>query len=84
MSDYGGNIERKKLRFASFEFNYACIKKLEAKQKQGYYGWDNPINKENLESLFKEHTNRPLTQRNLVDISNFCNFLWNLLEAQKE
>ena len=83
MADYGGNIERKKLRFASYEFNHACIKKLEAKQKEGYSGWDEPKNKDNLESLFKEHTNRPLTQRNLVDIANFCMFLWNILEAYK-
>ena len=82
MADYGGDRERKKLRFASFEFNHACVKKLETKQKQGYSGWDNPDRKENLESLFVEHTHNPLTQRNLVDIANFCMFLWNLIEAR--
>ena len=84
MADYGGDIERKKLRFASFAFNYACVEKLMAKQRQGYFGWDNLEAKPNLESLFKEHTNRPLTQKNLVDIANFCMFLWNLFEAQKK
>ena len=84
MADYGGDIERKKLRLASFEFNHACIKKLEAKQRQGYYGWDKVENKTNLESLFQEHKNRPLTQRNLIDIANFCMFLWNLFEVQNK
>ena len=80
MADYGGDRERKKLRVASCEFNHARMKKLVAKQKQGYYGWDDPTKRENLESLFREHTNRPLTQRNLIDIANFCDFLWNLIE----
>lgn len=83
MTDYGGDKERRKLRIASCEFNNVCMKKLIAKQKQGYYGWNDSTKKDNLEQLLTEHTNRQLTQKNLVDIANFCNFLWNLMEERE-
>ena len=74
----------KLLRLACIDFEWACRKKLETKEKQGWFGWDNPDNKEKLERYLIEHTEKPLTQRNLIDIANFCNFLWNLIENKKE
>lgn len=73
----------KKLRMARINFDYACYKKLEAKEKEGWTGWDNPDNKKLLKAKLMKHIIKPLTQDNLVDIANFCNFLWNLIEVKK-
>ena len=72
------------LRSAWLKFNYACYKKLAAKESRGFAGWDKQKNKIILEDGFYEHARKPLTQSNLIDISNYCIFLWNLIEDQKK
>lgn len=72
-----------KLNSVWLKFNHACYKKLAAKERRGFAGWDKQENKELLEEGFYEHTRKPLTQGNLIDISNYCNFLWNLIEDKK-
>lgn len=72
------------LRSAWLKFNYACYKKLAAKERRGFAGWDKQKNKELLEEGLMEHIKKPLTQSNLVDIADYCNFLWNLIKDQKE
>jgi len=74
-----------KLYNASMKFHLACVVKLKKKEKEGWVGWDNPIKKKLLEAKLMEHTLKSLSnQENLVDIANFCNFLWNLIEDEKE
>lgn len=69
---------------ASMKFDMVCFNKLKAKERLGWSGWDDIENKDILEERFMKHIKKPLTQDNLVDIANFCNFLWNLIEAKKE
>lgn len=73
-----------KLRSAWLKFNHACYKKLAAKERRGFSGWDKQKNKELLEKGLMEHIKKPLTQSNLIDIADYCNFLWNLIEDRKE
>ena len=68
---------------SSLKFNLACFAKLREKQKLGWIGWDKPENKRLLEAKLIQHIKKPLTRDNLIDISNFCNFLWNLKEGTK-
>lgn len=74
----------KKLRIAGYEFHRACMIKLEYKENAGYLGWDILAFEKDLQEDLISHTKKPLTQDNLVDIANFCNFLWNLIENRKE
>jgi len=76
----------KKLLSATMKFNLACLNKLAEKEKEGWVGWDNPEGKDGFKSEIEEHwqVKRELTQDDLVDISNYCNFLWNLKELPKE
>ena len=72
-----------KLRSAWLRFNHACYKKLAAKERRGFSGWNKQKNKELLEEGLMEHIKKPLTQGNLIDIADYCNFLWNLIEDKK-
>ena len=74
----------KKLRIACYEFHNARMAKLEFKEHAGYLGWDIIPFKEDLQKDLISHTEKPLTQYNLVDIANYCNFLWNLIEKERE
>lgn len=51
--------------------------KLLEKRLAGYYGWNNDCTVEHLEGLLKKHIEKPWTDRNLVDMANFCMMLWN-------
>ena len=73
-----------KLRSTWLKFNYACYKKLEGKERQGFGGFDKPKSEKQLESDLYQHVLKPLDQGNLTDIANYCNFLWNLIENRKE
>ena len=73
-----------KLFNASMEFYRACDVKLELKEKEGFTGWNNPENKKLLKGGFEEHICKALTQDNLVDIANYCMFLWNLIQGSKK
>ncbi|MCK4446830.1 MAG: hypothetical protein KAW56_07090 [Candidatus Marinimicrobia bacterium] len=72
-----------KLRMACFKFTNACMEKLEFKERQGYTKWDDPNFESVLKMKLENHTKKKLTQENLIDISNFCDFLWNLIEDKK-
>ena len=75
----------KKLANATQHFYLTCLVKLEKKEKEGYIGWDDPKNAMGFKSEIEEHFKREIiTQDDLVDISNYCNFLWNGKEAEKE
>ena len=72
----------KKLRVACYEFLNACMEKIKEKEEEGYGGWDKPELIKYLEEGLIEHTKKILTQDNLVDIANYCIFLWNLIEEK--
>ena len=72
-----------KLFNASMKFNLACVVKLREKEKEGQIGWDNPHWEEAFKKRIKDLPQFELTQNNLVNISNYCNFLWNLIEIKR-
>ena len=74
---------KNKLRLATFEITNACMEKLEFKEKQGYGGWNDSNYENSMKEDLKKHFKKEWTQENLIDISNFCNFLWNLIEKKK-
>jgi RNA-directed DNA polymerase len=51
--------------------------KLLEKRLAGYYGWNNDCTIEHLEDLLRKHIEKPWTDRNIVDMANFCMMLWN-------
>ena len=73
----------KKLANATQHFYLSCLVKLEKKEKEGWVGWDDPKCKDGFKDEIDLHLQATITQDVLVDISNYCNFLWNLIEAQK-
>ena len=64
-------------------FIRVCDKKLTEKERQGYIGWDDKKYKCRFEDRLKHDIFCELTQNRLVNISNFCMFLWNLMEIKK-
>ena len=77
-------MEERMLLAAATDFFIARVKKLERKEKQGYTGWnDYGFERECVEEI-RTRANLKLTQRNLINIANFCNFLWQMLEDEKE
>jgi len=69
-----------KLKMNCFKFHLACSQKLEEKEKEGFEGYYKPENKEQLEVDLLTHIAKGFAPDNLIDISNYCNFLWNLNE----
>jgi len=57
-------------------FSMACLAKLTKKLGEGYTGWDydaiEPF-RQKIIKLSKEE----LTQKNLINIANYCSFLWH-------
>ena len=72
-----------KLKMNCFKFHLACSQKLEEKEKEGFDGYYKPENKKQLEVELLKHTVKGFSPDNLIDISNYCNFLWNLDEDAK-
>ena len=72
-----------KLYNASMKFHLACVSKLKEKEKEGWSGWDNKKEKKYFEGRIMHDSFSNLTQKRLVHISNFCFFLWNLIEEKK-
>jgi len=72
------------LKLAWNKFNNACYGKLEKKEKEGFEGWNNPDFEWTLKLKLKEHLKKEWTAENLVDISNLCDFLWNLKQEEME
>ena len=72
----------KKLIDASKKFYVASWAKLLIKEKEGRVGWDNKTQK----CVFTRricNMKYPFTQKDLIDMANYCNFLWNLIEEKK-
>ena len=72
-----------KLLNSSMKFNLACMDKLRQKEKKGWIGWDNPEYEKEFEGKIVIQS-LPLMQNDCVNISNYCMFLWNLMENKKE
>lgn len=72
------------LKMNCFKFHLACSQKMEMKEEEGFKGYDKSENKKQLESDLLEHIAKGFAPDNLIDISNYCNFLWNLNEDAKE
>jgi len=60
------------------KFRVAMLKKFHKKETLGWTSWDNPDTKRILGTKLMEHTIKPFTRDNLVDIALLCLFLWNL------
>ena len=75
---------KKNLKMNCFKFHLACSQKLEKKEVEGFDGYYKPENKKQLEADLLKHVAKGFAPDNLVDISNYCNFLWNLDEDAKE
>ncbi len=65
-----------KLHFVVSRFSEKMFAKLRKKQDAGDEGWDEPDMKEFLIAGFLDHLDKPLTKNNLVDIANYCMFLY--------
>ena len=72
-----------KLDNTSMKFHLACVVKLKEKEKEGYTGWDNPDWKKAIRRIIKDRSQLELTQKHLVNIANYCMFLWNLIEDKR-
>lgn len=72
-----------KLFNATMKFQLACLTKLAEKEKEGLMGWDNPHWEKAFKKRIKDLPQFELTQENLVNIANYCNFLWNLIQVEK-
>ena len=72
-----------KLVDSAMKFNLACLDKLSQKEKRGWVGWDNPEYKKEFEDKIVIQS-LPLIQNDCVNIANYCMFLWNLMEMEKE
>jgi len=73
-----------KLLNSAAKFNLACLNKLSQKEKEGWGGWDWECCKTSFEKIIKHNAKRELTQKNLINIANYCMFLWNLIEKGGE
>ncbi|GAG39605.1 unnamed protein product, partial [marine sediment metagenome] len=78
------------LSIACNKFQIACMQKIEKKEKEGYTKWNDPNFKSNLvyklwthcvSYVGKDRNEKKINKSDkeiLIDIANFCNFLWNL------
>jgi len=76
-------MEDIRLLAATTNFFIARIKKLEKKEKQGHCGWEYVANEAFFRDEIRTRAKKRLTQKNLVDIANYCSFLWEMLEGRK-
>uniref|UniRef100_A0A6M3IF50 Uncharacterized protein n=1 Tax=viral metagenome TaxID=1070528 RepID=A0A6M3IF50_9ZZZZ len=74
----------KKLLNSTIKFSLACLGKLEEKESNGWGGWDWEACKTSFEKRIKHDAKSKLTQKSLVNIANYCMFLWNLIENKRE
>jgi len=73
-----------KLESAVSKFFVARAIKLEQEEKMGRVGWDDLGYKDIFKGRLERLSRRKLNQKNLINIANYCNFLWNLLETEGE
>lgn len=76
-------MEDHMLTATATNFFIARIKKLEKKEKNGFTGWDYASGPY-FSSEIRKRASMKLTQKNLVNIANYCNFYWQRLEDEKE
>ena len=69
---------------ANYEFSKACRRRLEKKDKEGLTGWDDEYYKTEWQGRVRMLSTKRLTQKELVDIANYCMFLWHMLKARKK
>ena len=78
-------MEGVRLIATSTDFFIACVKRLEKKEKQGFIGWENIMNELYFKTQIRERAGKVLaSQKHLIDIANFCSFLWQMIEDRKE
>jgi len=77
-------MKDKKLSRVAFDFYYASYDKLIEKEELGWTGWDNKCWKGTFLGDIKRLLKCELNQKNLVNIANYCMFLWNFEEEAKD
>jgi hypothetical protein len=78
--DHNFGAERKALDALVDTFAAAMRAKLQQQWRRGWYGWDDPGNREILRARLAEHLAKPGSQ--WVDVANFAAMLWNLEDGQ--
>lgn len=76
------DIELKKLEHVVDNFSEEMKKKLREKYSEGFYGWDDPNNKDLIKHELKIHIEKDGEQ--YIDIANLSMMLWNLENKRKE
>ena len=71
-----------KLSETSRAFEHTTWSRLTEKTTQGFHGWDNPRWKTYYTRKIVEQS-LPLTQKDCIDIANYCMFVWAILEKEK-
>ena len=80
-----GERMKDKLFDASMEFIRVCDEKLTEEEEKGKIGWDNPDLKDNFKGYIRETSGKcKLKQKDLVNMANYCMFLWNLIQVEKQ
>lgn len=72
------------LNDANYEFYLARSRRMEQKEDEGFIGWDDPEGKDYFTRRIKVISVGELTQKKLMDMANFCSFIWNLIEKDKK
>ena len=73
-----------KLVIAFTNFDMARADRLNDKEQLGWQGWDVSGYEGEFRDEIRKHAKKDLTQEDLVDIANYCNFLWSLLEEKRK
>jgi hypothetical protein len=76
--------EDSKLLEAIDNFQFAMKDRVLQKKDEGFTGWDNPDMKMQMQDDLNKHLRKELNSLNLVDIANYCMFLWNLEQCGRE
>lgn len=77
-------MEDVRLMATSADFFIARVKRLERKEEQGFAGWENTMNELFFKTQIRERALKALTsQKDLINIANFCQFLWQMIEDRK-
>lgn len=75
---------RTKLLAAWCVFSFACGRRLEKEEEAGRIGWDDAYYKKEWEGRVRMLAGKKLTSGRLVNIANYCNFLWNMKRERRK
>ena len=64
-------------------FSFACGRRLEKEEKEGRVGWDDTYYRKEWEGRIRMLAGKKLTLRRLVNIANYCGFLWNMEKEKR-